>query len=163
MPAARSGSRVRYTPKALLRRLRCPKPSEERFWRLSHSDSHLQPAVSSALQPNCPRPRWCTEHDINPKTYYNLQKKVFAADIPVSLLPAGSRYRQLCHGHVFRHAGQDQAAIDPQRYSGHVRCFFRCGKCDGFTDILRGPMRPRGILGPGRSQKSCSATRDGSS
>lgn len=23
--------------------------------------------------------RWCTEHEINPKTYYNWQKKVFAA------------------------------------------------------------------------------------
>ena len=26
-----------------------------------------------------PVARWCAEHDINPKTYYNWQKKVFAA------------------------------------------------------------------------------------
>jgi hypothetical protein len=28
--------------------------------------------------------------------------------------------------------------------SGHVRCFFRCGKCDGFTDILRGANAAKG-------------------
>ena len=32
---------------------------------------------SSGLSVN----RWCAEHDIKPKTYYNWQKKVFAAMI----------------------------------------------------------------------------------
>ena len=44
--------------------------------------------------------RWCAEHDINPKTYYNWQKKVFAAMIEqqrmlVEVTETRSRFAEL--------------------------------------------------------------------
>ena len=38
-----------------------------------------------------PVARWCAEHDINPKTYYNWQKKVFAAMVERQQLQVEAR------------------------------------------------------------------------
>ena len=38
-----------------------------------------------------PVARWCAEHDINPKTYYNWQKKVFAAMVEQQQLQVEAR------------------------------------------------------------------------
>lgn len=52
-----------------------------RSTKAQHNLKEWSQRVADCRNSGQPVTRWCAEHDINPKTYYNWQKKVFSAMI----------------------------------------------------------------------------------